>query len=239
MNKDFYWIVDIKQNTRRRGIYESHKKIYRGTPLGAGIALLFILLSVCAFFGGIKTLDLDDKIYHETHITYSVLAIAASFIIIILAYFKSKESIKLSRLNYLLQIDERWSNTENIKAREIIHKMFLDVKKSHPKYNHHQIAPLIAVQIRDLHDNPNKIEDYIILANFVDFLETIGYLYEQTNLTTVEIKEFLGNSLIYFYEIFSIYISYKRQIKDQSLYDKFEKLYIEMKKNQQDHAEKN
>ncbi len=215
----------------------SLKKFIDEHPFLACIGLILILSTI--FFWALQYLNIDENNKHEAYLAYSVLALTTSFIIIILAHFKSKEAIKLSRLNYLLQIDDRWSNTENIKAREIIHKMFLDAKKSHPEYNHYQIAPLIAVQIRDLHDNPDKIEDYIILVNFVDFLETIGYLYEQTDLTIIEVREFLGNSLIYFYEIFSIYISYKRQIKDQSLYDKFEKMYLEMKKIQQDHAEKN
>ncbi|HBD9375990.1 TPA: hypothetical protein KLD42_002906 [Legionella pneumophila] len=194
-------------------------------------ASIILLAAIMAGFFFIYRLHLDDKQNFEAELTYSVLALFISVILILLAYIKTQEAIEQSRINYLLRIDERWASSEIVKAREVIHKLYLDAKKEHPEYENEQIKPIIAQAIRDLNDDEKKIKEFIKLLNFLDFLETIGYLHSRKAITTEEVSELLGNSIIYFYDIFSIYISYRRTTKDPGFYIKFEKLYLEVKAN--------
>jgi hypothetical protein len=168
---------------------------------------IILLAAIMAGFLFIYHLHLDDKQNFEAELTYSVLALFISAILILLAYIKAQEAIEQSRLNYLLRIDERWASPEIIKAREVIHKLYLDAKKLHPKYENQQIKPLIAQAIMDLNDDESQIKEFIKLLNFLDFLETIGFLHSKKAITTEEVTELLGNSIIYFYDIFSIYYS--------------------------------
>ncbi len=67
----------------------------------------------------------------------------------------------------------------------------------------------------------------------MDFLETIGYLYVQKAVTVPELNELLGNSIVYFYEIFQPYIKHRRNSKDdQKFYSQFEQLYKRVKNHQ-------
>ncbi len=192
---------------------------------------LILFGTILIFFSLIYLLHLEDSQNFEAGLTYSILALFISGIIGLLAYIKTQEAIEQSRINYLLRIDERWASAEIIRAREVIHKLYLDAKKLHPTYENQQIKPLIAQAIMDLNDDETQIEPFIKLLNFLDFLETIGYLHSRKAITTEEVSELLGNSIIYFYDIFSIYIAYRRKTKDPRFYLKFEKLYLEVKTN--------
>ncbi|MGQ3888464.1 DUF4760 domain-containing protein [Legionella sp. CNM-1927-20] len=206
------------------------KRFIRNKPLWSSFILLIIITVI--FVGVYFYLKLNDEHQNfETGLTYSVLALFVSAILILLAYIKTQEAIEQSRISYLLRIDERWASPEIIRAREVIHKLYLDAKTMHPQYENQQIKPLIAQKIMDLNDDESQIEEFIKLLNFLDFLETIGYLHSRKAITTEEVTELLGNSIIYFYDIFSIYIAYRRKTKDPDFYIKFEKLYLEVKTN--------
>lgn len=204
------------------------KLFVRNHPKWASIIILVILGLI--FSGVYYHLHLSDEHQNfETSLAYSVLALFVSGILILLGYIKTQEAIEQSRINYLLRIDARWASPEIIRAREVIHKLYLDATKSHPQYENQQIKPLIAQAIMELHNNKTQIEEFIKLLNFLDFLETIGYLHSKKAITTEEVSELLGNSIIYFYDIFSVYIDYRRKTKDPGFYIKFEKLYLEVK----------
>jgi hypothetical protein len=65
----------------------------------------------------------------------------------------------------------------------------------------------------EIHDDEKKVTDFIYLLNFLDFLETIGYLHSEKAISLDGVRELLGNSIIYFYEIFSVYIEYRKRQK--------------------------
>ncbi len=94
---------------------------------------------------------------------------------ILLAYIKTREAIKQSRTNYLLRIDERWSSPEIIKAREVIHELYLSAKELNPnlKDDNEQIKPIIALGIMELHDNKRETQKFVSLLNFLDFLKRL------------------------------------------------------------------
>ncbi|VEB35513.1 DUF4760 domain-containing protein [Legionella cherrii] len=202
-------------------------KLIKNHPIWSSF-ILFIILGII-FICGYYCLHLNEHQNFESNLLYSVLALFFSTVLILLAYLKTQEAIEQSRINYLLRIDERWASPEIIRAREVIHKLYLDAKKLYPQYENQQIKPIIAQAIMDLNDDETQIEQFIKLLNFLDFLETIGYLHSREAITTEEVSELIGNSIIYFYDIFSIYIAYRRKTKDPGFYIKFEKLYLEIK----------
>ena len=191
---------------------------------------MLLIITVIIFFCVHHFFNIaNDKQIPEDSLAYYVLALFTSVILILLAYVKTEEAIEQSRTNYLLRIDERWSSAEIVRAREVIHKLYLDAKEAYPKYDNEQLKPIIAQAIMELNDNQDQIEQFIKLLNFLDFLETIGFLHYKKAITTEEVSELIGNSIIYFYDIFSIYIAYRRRTKDKGFYTKFENLYLEVK----------
>jgi len=194
-----------------------------------GIAIVALLLISASFWLIHPYLKLDEKQHSlDINMIYYVFAVFISFVLAFIVWIKSKEALTRARMTYLLRIDERWSSTEIVEAREVIHELYLEAKKSNPKYENEQIKPIIAQDIMELKDNKDEIKEFIKLLNFLDFLETIGYLHDKEAITTEEVSELLGNSIIYFYDIFSLYISYRRN-KDIGFYIKFEKLYLELR----------
>lgn len=195
------------------------------------ILMILILVGVSlAFFLWHPHLQLDEKEYHLDHaVIYYVLAVSITAALVLLAWLKSGEALEQSKISYLLRIDERWLSIEIIEAREVIHELYLAAEELNPERDNEEIKSIIAHQIMALKDNKDKIKPFIKLLNFLDFFETIGYLHDKKAITTEEVSELLGNSIIYFYDIFSLYISYRRNTKDPKFYIKFEKLYLELK----------
>ncbi|MCL9685835.1 DUF4760 domain-containing protein [Legionella maioricensis] len=192
------------------------------------LSLLFWFLPSFQFF----IFPSGDK-PSEHNFLYYIISLAITFIIVLIAYTKSKEALKQSRTNYLLKIDERFCSHEIIKAREIIHEHYLAIQQENKEIEidalKHELGKKIIVISRDV----NSKEEYIYLLNFLDFLETIGYLYVQKAVTIPELNELLGNSIVYFYEIFHPYIKHRRNSKaDQKFYSQFEQLYKSVKNHQ-------
>ncbi|HAT1883528.1 TPA: hypothetical protein ACRUL4_001975 [Legionella pneumophila] len=88
------------------------------------LSLLFWFLPSFQFF----RFPSGDK-PSEHNFLYYIISLAITFIIVFIAYTKSKEALKQSRTNYLLKIDERFCRPEIIKAREIIHEYYLAIKQ--------------------------------------------------------------------------------------------------------------
>jgi hypothetical protein len=193
------------------------------------LPLLSIIVIVALFFIFYNYSDLNDKEkLLEVHLPYYILALIVSIALVLIAYFKSKEAIKQSKTNYLLKLDERWGSREIIRAREVIHRLYLKAKGANKKYSNEKIKGVVANSIMNLHEDKEHIADFISLLNFLDFLETIGYMHSEQAIKTEEVKELMGNSLVYFFDIFKIYIDYRRKEKDPSFYCYIEKLYLEI-----------
>ena len=162
----------------------------------------------------------------EDNLTYYILGIFTSLLLIVIGYIKFDEANFHSKLNYLLRIDERWASSEIIQAREVIHKLYLDAKKISPS-SPQEWKIIVGAGIKYLHENKEKIEDFIRLLNFLDFLETIGYLHYINAVTVGEVRELLGNSIVYYYEIFRPFILLRRkETDDKKFYEHFESLYF-------------
>lgn len=185
-----------------------------------------LLIIICVTFYVVHNhLTIKDNSQElEDNLAYYVLGLAASLFLIIIGFIKFDEANFHSKLNYLLSIDERWASLEIIQAREVIHRFYLDARKISD--SPHEWKIIIGAGIKYLHRNDNKVEDFIKLLNFLDFLETIGYLHYINAVTVYEVRELLGNSIVYYFEIFKPFILLRREeTKDNKFYEHFERLY--------------
>ncbi len=83
------------------------------------VAIVIIFFLVCLF-------HLEDGQNFEADLTYSILALLLSIIVILLAYIKTQEAIKQSRTSYLLRIDERIGHYPAMSLSEA-RKRFIDL----------------------------------------------------------------------------------------------------------------
>lgn len=208
------------------------KKFFRDHPIYLLLTWAVIALAVLGIIFFIMLLSKhqdwfnDCKQTLEPTIAYFVINLLIAILAIVVAYSKSDNALTRSKMNYLLKIDERWLSPEIIEARNVIHVLYLEVKRKSPGISHARCKQIIGNKIMDLRDNRKKSKEFIYLLNFLDFMETIGYLHQENAVSTVEINELMGNSIIYFYEIFEEYIKFRRKDRhDEAFYKMIEKLY--------------
>ncbi|WP_106225638.1 DUF4760 domain-containing protein [Legionella pneumophila] len=197
------------------------------------VSVIFLLLFVLGvFFGVFYYLDIDKKDQSmEVSLTYYILGIFTSLFLVFGAWRKINEANKNSKISYLLQIDERWGSEEIIRAREVIHQLYLDAMNLLPNQKTNKdLCDIVGQGIKDLHGNQEKIEHFISLLNLLDFWETIGYLYYCKAITILEIRELFGNSIVYYFVIYKPFIEFRReQTLDLKFYEHFENLYKAVK----------
>lgn len=188
------------------------------------IIFLFYLIERKIYEGNADQAD-------EAALVNYILVFSISLALVIIAYIKIDEANRQARLNYLLRVDDRWASSEIILAREVIHLLYLDTYKIPPENKTCKERRFIIGQgIKCLNFNRDKVKEFISLLNFLDFLETIGYIYFAKGITLIEIRELLGNSIVFYYEIFEDFIEFRRtETNDKKFYEHFERLYKEVK----------
>jgi hypothetical protein len=168
----------------------------------------------------------DGKETFDASFAYYVLTVTFSLCFLLLAHFKIKSAISNSRASYLLQMDERWSSSEIIKARKIIHELYLNTNPS--KNSKQKVIAQIGDMILKIHHDPKRAEDFLFLLNFLDFLETVGFLHRKGHLTAIEIRELSGNSLVFYFAVFKEFVDYRRRTWNDTFYTEIEYLYKEL-----------
>lgn len=204
------------------------KKLIGDHPIGVGISLIILILLL--FSLPTYLLAVDPNKNFETNFIYFVGTLIISTLVLLIGYVQSQAALAQSKTNYLLRIDERWSSPEIIRAREVIHEFYLYAKQENGNLTQESLNFVIGQQILAISkiNNSKKIKEFISLLNFLDFLETIGYMYSIRSLEIKDIQELSGNSILYFYKIFEAYIIYRRQ-KDPLFYKMFEHLYLDLR----------
>jgi len=203
------------------------KNYIKKHPFKTGLTISVVILLVFSF--STYFIQSNPETNFETYFIYYVGALIISVLLLLIAYIQSHAALTQSKTNYLLRIDERWSSSEIIKAREVIHEFYLSAKEVNLPLTQHDLNYVIGQQILLISkiNKPNEISKFISLLNFLDFLETIGYMYHAGSLEVKDIQELSGNSIMYFYKIFEAYILYRRE-KDPMFYKMFEALYLDL-----------
>jgi len=190
---------------------------------------------------GIVLVLLELFILSHTH-SYSLAYLTAALVVVtgLLAYVaynelshlskiseKSEKQLKelsiIAKTDFLMRIDHRYCSKEMVDARTIIHNLYHKVKadheaKSDPKLKDEKLSTsrhriLIGQAIEKLRLKSGKEgRDFILLVNFLDFLETVSYLAnkKEHHIETTDIEALLGGSIVYYCEVFSPLIQYRR-----------------------------
>lgn len=136
--------------------------------------------------------------------------------------------LKLSKIShqvgddFLIRIDARWESAEKTKGRIYLQELIIEEKAKIEGYDK------VGKKIIELSQNAQDSEKFIHILHIIDFMETIGYLYnkEEAGLNKDDIKELFGDSLKTNYKIFKPYIKYVRNFKgSKKMYREFQDMY--------------
>lgn len=213
--------------------------LLRWVPLISLLIGVVIIVLVCVVFLGAHFLPFKEGsvlqphvLYHnELSILYYLAIVLLTLGLAMIAWFQLGQLSKTVSSDYLLKIDERFHGCNSIRARRIIHALYIeaepDNKNSDVIWNH------IGEKIRDMRLDSKKIWQFVCLREFLDFFETLGNLYVNDKITVKEIDDLMGYSILKFYKIFEPYIRDRRRRRENySLYCDFEKLFDTLKQYQ-------
>lgn len=152
----------------------------------------------------------------------------------IIAYHEFNRSHKLTSNEFLLFISNRWGSKEIIKARQILHDLFVDAYRDENGKSKDYNAALFNVSEQVLQMSRVKGEkgkEFIYLLNLLDYLETLSYFFNRGDLKLKDVQNTCGNNAIFFFELFKLYIS-QRQLHEKSAFINYSRLYHTLRKAQ-------
>lgn len=221
-----------------RELYKKHSQLIKLIIFIILLLTVALIINHCSlFYDYIKSKPQADAT-QEINTWFSFVSGAATAGLTVIAWLKFGGFHMQNQTNILLQIDERWGNPEIIKARIIIHEIYLQVKKNNRnllvELGRHcrdsSIQNSIGEKIIELSNTKKKEVDFIYLLNFLDFMETIGYIESIGQITVDELEALCGESLMFNYKIFKPYIQDKRsRHQNDEFYENFDKLYEKLK----------
>lgn len=163
---------------------------------------------------------------------YYVLITTITAIIALFSYKQFQHFNNNLKAEYLLKVDERWGSMEIIKARSIIHHLYLDSKRKLHITSEPDSDALLRSEIGNelirLAESTagNDPEEFLYVLNFLDFMETTGYLHTKGQLSQKDLIELFGDSVRFNYEALKPYIEYRREMHHNRSFSKeFERLY--------------
>lgn len=164
---------------------------------------------------------------------HSIMIIFLTLALVWVAWIQLGSLNKTGKSDFLMRIDDRYGSEPIIKARAIIHRLYLSTKNDGEEISDEIHLKRMAGEIKkigqgkDSSENSSKgsSEDFLYLLNFLDFLETIAYFANRNDISKNDVNELLGGSLTYYYKVFEPWIYYRRgKYKDSSYYFQLEKL---------------
>jgi hypothetical protein len=188
------------------------------------ITVIFLLL-VKFLYPYLNFLDSEHKEPIIITAFYGVSLIILTFSLVCVAWFQLALIRKQAKADFLLRIDNRYGSKSIIKARSIIHRIYIHQEQSTCKHIQDKV---LSEKIVELYWDKESYEDFICLLNFLDFLETIAYFSNNDHVDLDEIEKLLGGSLIYFYKIFTPLINFLRvRYEDNDYFNQIETLIKE------------
>jgi hypothetical protein len=176
--------------------------------------------------------DNAKPIADELTFLYYVLITTITAIIALFTYKQFNHFNENMKIDYLLKIDKRWGSREIIKARMVIHNLYLKAKDraQTPNITDEMLRLEIGKDIIQLSESRAGFEAeeaFVHLLNLLDFMETIGYFYSKRQLSEKDLIELFGDSIKFIFEVFKPYIYHRRKNHGRIVFSKeFEKLYL-------------
>ncbi len=175
--------------------------------------------------------------YDEYNAIYYYLLSVGTLFLGLIAYIQLSNINESLEIDYLLKINQQLRRKEIIKARTIIHELYLMAQNElqaqginiQNKEWKSKLHKKIGYKIKKL-STSNEKQKFLYLLNFLDFMETVGYLYTNNHLTLDNLDKLFGASLIFNFKIYKSYILHRqRKHKIGDFYKEFKKLYYDLK----------
>ena len=177
----------------------------------AAIAFVNLMWPEHGFYSFLGFFHGDDHAMQNLHNGGLVILTAG---LVGAAWYQLQKLNTTSTADFLLRIDERFGSGEVIKARLIIHKLYLEAKediKNSTEYETDSEEQLLEKRQRHISKNILKIKDssvhddpesFIYLLNFLDLLEVAAFYCNKNYITLEAINELSGDSIKYYYGVY-------------------------------------
>jgi len=197
----------------------------------ASIIILF-LLAISIILASLHYFAPD--IYNNTETEeVSVLIFLATAGIALIAYFELSRSNKTTENQFLLNISNKWGSESIVRARKILHTMFVEAYREKEesgqkdinnkcKYCQYcQAVDNMSKQVLEMRKEKNeKGNEFVDLLNLLDFMEIVGFYVKKGEINIDDIDSLFGKSVLFFYGVFSKFID-NRQKYDKTFYSNF------------------
>ncbi len=170
----------------------------------------------------------DNTISKTIESLYYISLIPLTVMLVSVAWIQLDALHEINKDDFLIRIESRFGSEDIIKARAIIHKFHVLAKSKN--ITKKMRLKKIARMIQNTGQNSKSADEFTYLMNFLDFLDTISYFCNKNSIRIDDADELLGNSIIFYYDVYKPWIYYRRQTYDINFYSHFEKIAIELKR---------
>ncbi len=151
---------------------------------------------------------------------YYIISTLITLGLLFVAYSNLKDIEKSINAKFLYQIDQRWGDDEILKARKILHILILESKMSNE-------MAYVSNKILSYYKDASYAKEFILIINFIEFMETMGYLiYREKTIKLDQVRNLCGYEVEKFYPIFKPLIKQLRKdLNDDSIFKNFKKMH--------------
>lgn len=191
----------------------------RTSSIIATISVLVIIAILISFhYYAHMWVSVFDK--HES-IEFTALVFLATAVLAIIAYVELTRANSITENEFLLNISNKWGSPSIIRARRVLHNLFVDAYRSK---KHKQKCK--SCRYKDaMNDVAEAIfalrtkkgvegKKFIDLLNLLDFMEIVGFFWERKNIKTEDIDGLFGNSILFFYLSFLTFIENRQKYEE-------------------------
>ena len=184
------------------------------------ISVLFVL--VCFWLT-----DLNIVSFRQTQIDRinSASIIILTLFIVWVAWIQLSHLRKISQSDFLIKIINHFSDKSIIQALEIVHRIRLESENENGQHSDKHTS-FIAKRIREIRDDPNNINEYLLLKSFLDYLEHIAYLCNENYISIKDIENCIGERICDYYDYFRDLINYCKSTQIRNKDNAYKQLSI-------------
>lgn len=201
------------------------KHFHRCAARYIGLLVLIVIVGFIAEYNW----DFINSSDNGVLMLHYILMVILSLLLVATAYIQIKKLNTITKADFLLRVDDRYGSPNIVKARTIIHKIYVTTNSENLCRDKHILKIAEEVKQLGISKNTSDIENFVLLLNFLDFLETIAFLAEENHINYEEISALSGDSIIFYYRIFKPWIDCHRHKHNRYTYyeylDTFYKKY--------------
>ena len=148
----------------------------------------------------------------------AAIMLVLTIVLIIGGWRQIHNANKISRDDFLLRIDFRYTSEEIIKARTLIHKIYISFSDDKISRTDKIIKTSEKIEKMRTSEDKQESSDFMYLINFLDFLETIALFYNKGSINETDLEILSGDSMKFYRDIFGCFIENRRKSTSNHTY---------------------